>query len=282
MRGDTLPAVDSLARVVRLEKWEQHPFYRDSLSSDSVLQQGFPGQENIQVRFVPETDNLGAPVLRNREKQYWRYLVLLVLMAMVGLARLISPGVIVTYFRAFFKPKLLSEVLEEQNSEISSFSILLSLYTAMLYALPIQYYLWMTGSAMTDYPFGDYILIGLLIFSFIVARFVLSSIGGRVLEAKYFAGTSIYASVLLNFFLASLMIPVYLLLVLNDWIPGAEALVIGAGVAVLLATLLKVFRAWTHAASAFPYPPFYLILYLCAFEAGPWLWVWKLLETNLI
>ena len=264
-----------------LPQWKGHSFYRDSLGNDSFLNTAFAQQGFFETTWVPNQQNLGNPIPRNYPSNTWRYLVLLVLMTCVGLARLVSPGVILTYFRSFLKPKLLSEVLEDQASEISGFSILMSLFTAMMYALPAQWILAISDRAMTDYPFGDYLLITLLLFSFIVLRFVLSSITGRIFEARYFVSSSIYASVFLNFFAAALAITAFLVILLNQWPFQLEVLGISVLILVLVVASVKILRALTHAASSFSYPWFYLILYLCAFEIAPWIWVFILLEFNL-
>jgi len=202
-------------------------------------------------------------------------------MTCVGLARVISPGVILTYFRSFLKPKLSSEVLEDQASEISGFSILMSLFTAMMYALPLQWILDISGGSMTDYPFGDYLLLTLLLFSYIVLRFVLSSIMGRVFEARYFTSTSIYASVFLNFFAAALAIGAFLFMLLNNWSIDTESLGLVLLMLLIVTASVKILRTLTHALSSFSYHWFYLILYLCAFEIAPWIWVFILLKSNL-
>lgn len=205
-------------------------------------------------------------------------MVVLVLMSCIGLARLASPGLVLNYFRSFLKPKLLGEVLEDQNSEISGFSILMSFFTALMYALPLQWVLWNNDRAMTDYPFGDYLLVGILIFSFIMLRFVLSSLVGRIFEARYFVTTAIYSSVFLNFFIAALALPAFLFMLLNDHVPDQRIMGILLISLLGLTALLKNLRALTHAASSFTYPTFYLILYLCTLELGPWSWVYILLD----
>jgi|GEM_PF-2167845 len=275
---------DSGAEVLEqnyLPKWKSRTFYSDSLGNDTFLNRQFAQQVFFETRWIENQQNLGNPVPRKYPSNTWRYLVLLALMACVGLARLINPGVILTYFRSFLKPKLLGEVLEDQASEISGFSILMSFFTAMMYALPLQWLLAISDKAMTDYPFGDYLLITLLIFSFIVLRFVLSSLTGRIFEARYFASTSIYASVFLNFFTAAIAIAAFLVMLLNNWTLDLGSLRLIFSVLLVAVASVKIIRALTHAASSFAYPWFYLILYLCAFEIGPWIWVFILLDLNL-
>ncbi len=261
-----------------LPQWQGHPFYRDSLANDSFLMHQFPTQATYAPNWVKHREILGDPKPRHFPSNRWRFGVVLVLLSCVGIARLVSPGVILTYFRSFLKPKLLGEVLEDQNSEISGFSILMSFFTALIYALPLQWILWNNDRAMTDYPFGDYLLLGILIFSFIMLRFVLSSLVGRIFEARYFVTTAIYSSVFLNFFIAALALPAFLYMLLNDQVPDAR--ITGIVIISLLAVtaFLKNIRALTHAASSFTYPTFYLILYLCALELGPWSWVYILLD----
>lgn len=273
---DDSTGIDTLVNY--LPQWQGHPFYRDSLANDSFLLQQFPTQGTYDPDWVKHQEILGDPKPRHFPSNKWRYGVVLVLMSCVGLARLASPGVILIYFRSFLKPKLLGEVLEDQNSEISGFSILMSFFTALIYALPLQWILWNNNRAMTDYAFGDYLLLGILIFSFIMLRFVLSSLVGRIFEARYFVTTAIYSSVFLNFFIAALALPAFLYMLLNDQVPDAR--IMGIVIITLLAVtaFLKNIRALTHSASSFTYPTFYLILYLCALELGPWSWVYILLD----
>lgn len=258
--------------------WMKVPFYRDTLANDSLLNTWFYHQGNNSYTWVSYQDKLGDPIRRKYPSNTWRYLVIASLMTAIGLVRLMSPGGIVTYFRSFLKPKFLDEILEDQNSEISSFSLLMSFITALMYALPAQWMLWKLGREMTDYPFGDYLLIGIFIFFFIVARFVLASIVGRIFEARYYVATTIYTSVFLNFFMAALSIPAFLLLMLNQWIPDERQILLALALCLLIVTILKIFRSISQAASSFPYSAFYLILYLCALELGPWSWVYILLE----
>lgn len=276
---DSVVAMDTIR--YSHEQWMQVPFYRDTLMrADSLLNEAFPFQAGVDMKMVPAKDALGDARTRNLPSNNWRYLVILGLITGIGLVRAISPGFVLTYFTAFAKPKVLSEVLQDQNSDISGFSILMSLFTAFLYALPLQLLLWFSGMGMTDYPVGDYLLLCLLVFGFIVLRFVLSSLLGRIFEASEYVSASIYSSVFLNFFLAALLIPVYLYILLNGWflsVPQMQWVLFGS---VVVVTLVKVFRALAQSASAFTYPVFYLILYLCTLEIGPWLWVYKLLQTN--
>ncbi|MBI1223192.1 MAG: DUF4271 domain-containing protein [Bacteroidetes bacterium] len=258
--------------------WQKKPFYRDTLANDSFQARHFFHQESVFLPMEPYLDRLGEPVIRKHLSNTWRYSVILSLMTFIGLVRLLSPGVIVMYFRSFLKPKLLEEVLEDQNSEISSISILISLITSLMYALPAQWIQWSLGREMTDYPFADYLLIGLFIFFFIVARFVLASIVGRIFEARYYVATSIYTSVFLNFFLAALSIPAFLTLMLNQWVPDLNQTLWTVFISIAFITLLKILRSLSQAADSFPYSRFYLILYLCALELGPWSWVYILLE----
>lgn len=272
---DTVQA-DSIRNYRNL--WVGHPFYRDSLANDSFLSGLFPTQSGFDPVWTSHQEVLGDPRPRHYPSNRWRYLVVLGLMSCVGLARLASPGVILTYFRSFLQPKLLGDVLEDQNSEISSFSILMSFFTALMYALPLQWVLWLSDRAMTDYPFGDYLLLGLLLFSFIMLRFVLASLIGRIFEARYFVSTAIYSSVFLNFFIAALAVPAFLFMLLNTGAPDPLPLGILLVALLSLAAILKNLRALTHAAPSYPYPTFYLILYLCALELGPWSWVYILLD----
>lgn len=281
---DSVPQVDTSVHIEAqnfVAKWRGHSLYRDSLANDSFFHKQLGQQSFYSPVWISNQQNLGNPIPRNYPSNTWRYLVLLVLMTCVGLARLVNPGVILTYFRSFLKPKLLSEVLEDQASEISGFSILMSLFTAMMYALPLQWLLSINDGSMTDYPFGDYLLLTLLLFSFVVLRFVLSSIMGRIFEARYFASTSIYASVFLNFFTAALSIAAFLVMLLNNWKLDFDSLRFILLLLLLMVTTVKILRTLTHAISSFSYPWFYLILYLCAFEIAPWTWVFILLESNL-
>jgi len=281
---DSLIQVDTVIQEEAqnfLPQWRNHTFYRDTLSNDSFFNKELGQQMFYTPTWISNQQSLGNPIPRSYPSNTWRYLVLLVLMACVGLARVVNPGVILTYFRSFLKPKLLSEVLEDQASEISGFSILMSLFTAMMYALPMQWLLSISGGSMTDYPFGDYLLLTLLLFSFIVLRFVLSSIMGRVFEARYFASTSIYASVFLNFFAAALAIAAFLVMLLNNWTLDMDSLRFLLLLLLLSVATIKILRTLTHAVSSFSYPWFYLILYLCAFEIAPWIWVFILLQSNL-
>lgn len=258
--------------------WKKVPFYRDSLANDTFFQRLFPSQSSYEGRMVDSRGELGDPVWRAQSNQVWRFWVILVLMACIGFVRLIRPGVVVTYVIAFFKPKQLSDVLENQQSEISGLSILMSLFTAMMYALPAQWMRWELGMALTDYPFGDYILIAITIFIFIVFRFFLAAFLGRVFESVYFVTTAIYASVCLNFFVAAAGIPAVMVIILNNY-HLSEKLIWGILISlVVFISLVKSLKALFHASSGYAYPRFYLIVYLCTLEITPWLWVYFLVN----
>ena len=259
-------------------QWMMRAFFRDTLANDSLLEHLFYHQDAPQWNWKQNAEILGEPQKRNYPGNNWRYAVLLVLMTGVGLVRLTSPGGIVTYFRSFLKPKLLQEVLEDQDSEISSFSLLISFITSLMYALPAQWLLWQFRGGMTDYPLGDFLLLSLLIFLFILVRFVLSSTVGRIFEARYFVATTIYTSVFLNFFLAIVANLAFLMFLLNAWPLEKNQTLTVLLLSVMIVGGMKIIRSLTHAASHFTYPWFYLILYLCALEVGPWLWVHILLD----
>jgi hypothetical protein len=275
---------DSSSGEMLPEQRLQQSFYVDTLFNDSVLEQVIKGLYDVQIVWdtaftAPE---YADPLFRVQADNGWRYAVLFGILFLLACVRLAAPQLMMQYSRAFFKPRLLDELMEDQRSEISGFSLFLTCIFSFAYALPFQFLLEYTGRSMTDYPWGDYALLAIFTFSYFILRFFMQALGGRIFEIRIFTTALLYSSVVLNFFLSLIFIPVYLYVLLNDTGPGSSFLMLTVVVAALSLMALKVVRSLIQSAGSFSYPAFYLILYLCALEIAPWLFLYRIIEINLI
>lgn len=261
--------------------WNRIPFVKDTLNKygprslhDSLdLMSGLP--------WVQYEDTLADLHYRVKEDNNWRFFLLFILLSLVAFARLWLPGILVRYFKAFTSPKTLEELLEDQNSEISGFSLLLTFYYSLLYAFPVQLLLWQMGDRITDYAWGDYSLLAVLIFFYFMAKLFLQAAMGRIFEAKYFTASLFYFTVMLNFMASIVILPIFLIVLLNGWPITTSEVWFYLMIGVVVSGLIKMLRTFLHASSSYAYPRFYLILYLCALEIMPWFVIYKLVEMNL-
>ncbi len=261
--------------------WKNYPFYHDTLVEEIAFIRLDSLSELFEMPWVKAQDSYGTPVQRNFSANNWRFALLFLLLLIIGLARLLFPGILIRFLRAFTSPKALDDLLEDQHSEMSSFSLLLSFFFYLLYAFPLQLWLWQLEFRMTDYAWGDYIVLALLIFAYFMSRYFLEVAIGRIFEARYFTATLFYYTVVLNFILAAILLPIFLYVLLNGWPVEAANVVNWIIGALLISMLIKLIRTFLHAAVSYTYPRFYLILYLCALEIMPWFVAIKLVEMNL-
>lgn len=281
MALDSMPIPDSILAAQAF--LYNHKFLQDTLLNDSVIQSYLPGQDDIPIKIdtLRQPAEFGTPVWRVRSGNTWRYMVILILMLGMAFVRLAVPGTLLRYLQGFFKPKLLRELLEDQRSEMSGFSILLSALASMSYALTLQFILWEYRIQVTDYVIGDFALYSLTIFLFLMLKYFLEAVGGRIFDAGEYSAALIYSTVYVNFTVSMLLIPGFLIVLLNDLNPGSGELVIGYLLVLALLMFIKLVRSLVQAAGTFTYPVVYLILYLCALEIAPMLFVLKILQTNL-
>ncbi|TNE78689.1 MAG: DUF4271 domain-containing protein [Bacteroidetes bacterium] len=261
--------------------WRAYPFYQDTLVEELLLMRLDSLSELYEMPWVRSEDNYGTPVVRNFVANNWRFGLIFILLLVIGFARLLFPGILIRFLRAFTAPKALDDLLEDQQSEMSSFALVLSFFFSLLYAFPLQLWFWQLGFMMTDYAWGDYIVLAMLIFAYFMSRYFLEVAIGRIFEARYFTATLFYYTVVLNFILAAILLLIFLYVLLNGWPIEAVNVVNWMIGALVLTLLIKLIRTFLHAASSYTYPRFYLILYLCALEIMPWFVAIKLVEMNL-
>lgn len=270
---DTMPNWESA--------WQQYPFFQDTLDEEIDFLRLDSLSELYELPWIKTEDTFGTPVQRNFSANNWRFALIFILLLIIGMARLLFPGILIRFLRAFTAPKALDDLLEDQHSEMSSFSLLLSFFFSLLYAFPLQLWFWQLGFMMTDYAWGDYIILAMLIFAYFMSRYFLEVAVGRIFEARYFTATLFYYTVVLNFILAAILLPLFLYVLLNGWPIDAANVVNWMIGALVLSLLIKLIRTFLHASASYTYPRFYLILYLCALEIMPWFVAIKLVEMNL-
>jgi len=274
---DTLVNQDTVYEYNRLI-----PFYRDTLGNDSVLHEMvwiYDYSDAYQVEMM-DSPVYGNPQIREPINNTWRYIVLGVLMLLVALVRMASPGILVRYFQAFFKPKALEDLLDDQDSEIGSFGTLLAFFTSLTYALPLQYLIRLEGYSLSYYAWGEYILLALIVFGAFLFKLAMQAVVGRIMEMKTFVSTLLYSSVTLNFAASLLLIPLFLVLILNHWVVADASILLAVFIGVMFLVAVKLGRTLTFAGNTLIYPPFYLILYLCALEILPWFVIYRVLTIT--
>lgn len=264
----------------------EDPFYRDTLYNDTFSRRNFRALELLNIPAIPESPDAKLPPSGTMKPvkdihNNWRYFCILLLLGMIAASRLVNPAKFGAYFSALLKPKLQQELVQEQNSDISGLSILFSFFTAFAISLPLQFLLEKTSGTFSGYVIADYFLLSIGLFLCFMLKYLADIIVGHIMEIRETVTAAIFTSGILYFIFAMLLLPFFLYALLNGISIISYQYLFFSFLGIGILVLIKIVSVLIQSASRFPHPLFYLILYLCALEIVPWLFLFELVESNL-
>lgn len=291
--GDsTLTPPDSGINVISQEVKQKTFGLLDSVVNDSFLSRHFKAYENINNQIIiTRSAKRDVPSIKEIKHKRapvggWQFLVVLFILFFIAMVKNGNYKNFRIFMNSVFNLKLTDRIWEEQRSYFNLITLeLFTIYT-LVAALFCNFLLDHYPLAVADLEFisffmnGDPILRFFLIFGGILllylAKFILHSLVGSIIQVDKFGLGFISNTVTVNNFISLVIFPFLLFLMYAADPIFQDILIKTITVTFLLSVIFRIFRIIFLSNSFFTYPKFYLFIYLCTFEIAPWVVAIKL------
>ena len=170
---------------------------------------------------------------------------------------------------------------EYQKTELPGFFVFLVLISCLLLAFPLNYVLETSAVRISDYSWGNYILLVVLLFIFQQVKFAFQAGISYLFNVPNLSKTIIFNATFLLFISSLLALPTYFVIRLNFPLLDASLLLRFSLIWILSVLFIRMLQIMLGQRSISGNLLFYLILYVCTFEIVPLLFIYKLFTNTL-
>jgi len=274
-RRVSLPKADTIKPIAKSS------FYKDTLANDSFIKSLLQRHKTSYTLVSCPTQTVYSGEYRLVKHNLWEYYMMLFLGLFALLIRMFYPNALLQYVYVFFNPLKYREMAEYQKTELPGFFILLVLISCLLLAFPLNYILETSGIRISDYSWGNYMLLVVLLFIFQQVKFAFQAGISYLFNVPNLSKTIIFNATFLLFISALLALPTYFIIRLNFPLLNVSLLPRFALIWILSVLFIRMLQIMLRQQSISRNLLFYLILYVCTFEIVPLLFIYKLFTNTL-
>ena len=271
----------SLVKADTIKPITKSSFYKDTLANDSFIKSLLCRHKSSFIWVSNPNQIVHSGEYRLVKNTLWEYYMMLFLGLFALLIRMFYPNALLQYVYVFFNPLKYRELAEYQKTELPGFFILLVLISCLLLALPLNYILETGGIRISDYSWGNYILLVILLFIFQQIKFAFQAGISYLFNVPFLSKTIIFNATFLLFISSLLALPIYFIIRLNFPLLNASLLLRLALIWILSVLFIRMLQIMLGQRSISGNLIFYLILYVCTFEIVPLLFIYKLFTNTL-
>ena len=237
-------------------------------------------QPLFQQHELTPVHNGAVPL--NASHPFWLFSVLILITALVIIARVFYRKNISELGRAFFSISATNQLLRDESILLQRTSLLLT----VIFNLTAALMLWQFGSAFAStLPFALSDFSRFLFFAFLIAiiyslKYLLLKLAGFIFGTDEEMDAYIFNIFLSNNFFGIVLFPAAVLLFLYPQLSSSPVAVTVVIITAALFFLYRILRGILIGRASPSYSPVYLFLYLCALEIAPLLVLLKVVAPQ--
>lgn len=257
----------------------------DSIANDTVLMHVFKAYSGIQnPYFERKVSRKNLPTvkevkLRETSNNQWKFWAILCIVAYIAFVRIANPNNFKVFLLSVFNLKLSRKIWEDQRSFFGF--VILQLFAIYLFiaALFINNYMEYKNLLYANGFLEQFGVIVAVLFVVYLGKFFLHGFFGVLFKMQNLAIGFVSNTISVNNFVALIIFPFIIFSIYAH--SNLLSVVLAQTIIAIffLSVFYRIVRIVLLSNSFFSFPTFYLFLYLCALEVGPWFIIVKYLNN---